>query len=68
MRLLPKLTVVLSRTLILPAIAATIDHPNDDALGVAGHPIVKIPNMDKLANEGVSFTRAYHSPVNQKPH
>lgn len=30
-----------------------------DALGCYGNPIVKTPNMDRLAEEGVRFTRAY---------
>ncbi|WP_343192835.1 sulfatase [Coraliomargarita sinensis] len=30
-----------------------------DTLGVAGHPIVKTPNLDKLASEGVRFTNNY---------
>ena len=30
------------------------------ALGAAGHPIVKTPNLDRLADEGVLFTNAYN--------
>jgi arylsulfatase A-like enzyme len=30
-----------------------------DALGCAGNPIVKTPNLDRLAADGVRFTRAY---------
>jgi arylsulfatase len=30
-----------------------------DVLGVAGHPVVKTPNLDRLAGEGVRFRRAY---------
>lgn len=30
-----------------------------DTLGVAGHPVVKTPNLDRLAAEGVRFTRAH---------
>src|SRR5262249_2117701 len=30
-----------------------------DCLGIAGHPLVKTPNFDRLAREGVRFTRAY---------
>ena len=35
------------------------DEFRHDCLGVAGHPIVKTPNFDKLAQEGVRFTQAY---------
>ncbi len=30
-----------------------------DALGCAGHPVFRTPNLDRLAGEGVRFTRAY---------
>ncbi len=30
-----------------------------DSLGVAGHPVVKTPQLDKLASEGVRFTHNY---------
>jgi arylsulfatase len=30
-----------------------------DTLGVAGHPVVLTPNLDRLAGEGVRFSRAY---------
>lgn len=40
------------------------DEYRHDALGVAGHPIVKTPNFDRLAAGGVRFTQAYTaSPV-----
>ena len=40
------------------------DEFRHDCLGVAGHPIVKTPNLDKLAGQGVRFTHAYAaSPV-----
>jgi arylsulfatase A-like enzyme len=40
------------------------DEYRHDCLGVAGHPIVKTPNFDRLAREGVRFTQAYTaSPV-----
>ena len=35
------------------------DQHNADVLGCAGHPIVKTPNLDRLAATGVRFTRAY---------
>jgi len=30
-----------------------------DCLGVAGHPFLKTPNLDRLANEGVRFANAF---------
>jgi len=40
------------------------DEYRHDALGVAGHKIVKTPNLDRLARQGVRFTQAYTaSPV-----
>lgn len=30
-----------------------------DVLGCAGHPVVKTPNLDRLAREGVRFTQAH---------
>src|SRR6185503_18108168 len=40
------------------------DEYRHDCLGVAGHPIVKTPNFDRLARDGVRFTQAYvASPV-----
>jgi arylsulfatase A-like enzyme len=30
-----------------------------DVLGVAGHPVIKTPHLDKLAGEGIRFTRNY---------
>ncbi len=40
------------------------DEFRHDCLGVAGHPIVKTPNFDRLAAEGTRFTEAYvASPV-----
>lgn len=61
--------------LATPALAATSPRPPNilflvadeyrhDCLGVAGHPIVKTPNFDRLAGEGIRFTQAYvASPV-----
>ena len=54
---------------VLPVYASQTEHrPNvllvvvDDLnsdLGVFGHPVVKTPNIDKLADRGVAFTKAY---------
>jgi len=35
------------------------DQHNADVMGCSGHPIVKTPNLDQLAAQGVRFTRAY---------
>lgn len=35
------------------------DQYNADCFSWAGHPIVRTPNLDKLAAQGVSFTQAY---------
>jgi arylsulfatase A-like enzyme len=35
------------------------DEYRHDCLGVEGHPIVKTPNFDKLANDGVRLRQAY---------
>jgi len=35
------------------------DQHNADVMGCAGHSIVKTPNLDQLAAQGVRFTRAY---------
>ncbi|TXG39077.1 sulfatase family protein [Seonamhaeicola maritimus] len=35
------------------------DDHGTDALGCYGNPIIKTPNLDKLASEGVRFTNAY---------
>lgn len=40
------------------------DEHAPDALGCAGHPLVKTPNLDRLASAGSRFTRAYTpSPI-----
>ena len=40
------------------------DEFRHDCLGVAGHPLVRTPTLDRLAREGLRFTRAYvASPV-----
>lgn len=59
----------LSLALALQPIAAAASKPNvlllfsdqhnADALGCAGHPLVKTPHLDRLAAEGVRFTRTY---------
>jgi len=35
------------------------DEHRKDAMGCSGHPIVKTPNLDALANRGTVFTNAY---------
>jgi len=35
------------------------DQQRWDALGCAGNPVLKTPNLDRLAKEGVRFTRFY---------
>ncbi|HXU99675.1 MAG TPA: sulfatase-like hydrolase/transferase [Caulobacteraceae bacterium] len=37
----------------------TLDQLRGDALGVAGHPIVRTPHLDRLAGEGVRCARHY---------
>lgn len=37
----------------------TLDQFRGDCLSVAGHPIVKTPNLDRLAQHGVRFARHY---------
>lgn len=40
------------------------DQQRADCLSCAGHPIVRTPNMDRLAKEGMRFARAYTtSPI-----
>ncbi|HKK73534.1 MAG TPA: sulfatase [Saprospiraceae bacterium] len=36
-----------------------IDDQRNDALSVAGHPIIQTPNVDQLAEDGLRFTNAY---------
>lgn len=36
-----------------------VDDQRNDTLGVAGHPVVKTPHVDRLAREGVRFENAY---------
>ncbi len=35
------------------------DQFNADAMSCAGHPVVRTPNLDRLAARGVRFTNAY---------
>ncbi|HEY1414398.1 MAG TPA: sulfatase-like hydrolase/transferase [Caulobacteraceae bacterium] len=37
----------------------TLDQWRGDCLGAAGHPIVRTPNLDRLAREGAWFSRHY---------
>lgn len=37
------------------------DQMRGDCLGVLGHPVVKTPNLDRIAREGTVFTAAYSS-------
>jgi choline-sulfatase len=37
----------------------TSDEHNAKMLGCAGHPIIKTPNLDRLAAQGTRFTKAY---------
>ncbi len=40
------------------------DQHRGDALGCTGHPAVKTPNLDRIASEGVAFTRCFvNGPV-----
>lgn len=40
-------------------IVIKMDELRSDQLGYAGHPIVKTPNIDQFANEGVVFSNVY---------
>ncbi|MFB3827275.1 MAG: sulfatase [Bryobacteraceae bacterium] len=37
----------------------TSDEHNPKMLGCAGHPVIRTPALDRLAREGIMFTRAY---------
>lgn len=37
----------------------TLDQFRGDALGIAGHPVVMTPNLDRLAREGLRLSRHY---------
>jgi choline-sulfatase len=39
------------------------DQHRGDTLGCVGHPVIKTPNLDKLAKEGVVFRRCYTNVV-----
>ncbi|MCP4755161.1 MAG: sulfatase-like hydrolase/transferase [Proteobacteria bacterium] len=40
------------------------DQQRGDSLGYAGHPVVSTPNLDKIAAEGIHFSRCYtNSPL-----
>ena len=36
-----------------------VDDQRNDTLGCAGHPVIKTPNIDKLAEQGIRFENAY---------
>ena len=36
-----------------------VDQWRGDALGSAGHPVVQTPHLDRLAQDGIRFSRAY---------
>jgi arylsulfatase A-like enzyme len=38
-----------------------VDDLRWDEFGAAGHPYVKTPNIDRLAREGATFSRAFHA-------
>lgn len=42
-------------------ILVVIDDLRWDEFGAGGHPFLKTPNIDRLAREGASFTRAFHA-------
>lgn len=46
-------------TRIRNAIIVLADQLHAGALGCLGHPVVRTPNLDRLAAEGVAYTRAY---------
>ena len=42
-------------------VVIVVDDLRFDELGVAGHPFLETPNVDRLASEGAMFTAAFHS-------
>ena len=42
-------------------ILIVVDDLRWDEFGAGGHPYLKTPNIDRLAREGASFTRAIHA-------
>lgn len=40
-------------------VLCVMDDHRHDALGAAGHPVLRTPFLDRLASEGVRFTQAY---------
>jgi len=36
-----------------------VDEMRSDALGIAGHPVVRTPNLDRLARQGALFANSY---------
>lgn len=43
----------------LNVLFVTVDQWRGDSLGVAGHPLVRTPNLDRLARSGVYFSRHF---------
>jgi arylsulfatase A-like enzyme len=50
---------VTTRSPDLNVLFVTVDQWRGDCLGSAGHPVVKTPNLDRLAAGGVSFRRHF---------
>ncbi len=42
-------------------ILVVVDDLRWDEFGAGGHPYLKTPNIDRIAREGTSFTRAFHA-------
>ena len=51
--------LAIAATAPLNVVVLYADDWRHDTLGVAGNPVVKTPNLDRLAGEGVRFTRNY---------